>query len=117
MYWPLTAGFSGVCARETKNNGAERTNRIASNRRVIFIRERILTLTAEVVRAQHSFAYAQEKLRPYIGRSGGVATFSLLPALLAGRRRRQPSLPLRGVANERLVSSAPLRESRSRGRG
>src|SRR5208282_2325017 len=64
MYLPFAPGFSGDCARERKSNGAEKSSTNANNLRVIFIRERILTLTIGVVVAQHSFARAQDKAEP-----------------------------------------------------
>src|SRR3984957_11058038 len=56
MSWPFAAGFSGVCARESKTSGAANSKKTANNRRVIFIRERILTLAIGVVGAQRPFA-------------------------------------------------------------
>src|ERR1700676_418275 len=51
MYWPFAVD---VCACESESNGAENRNKSANKRRVIFIRERILTLTIGVVGAQHA---------------------------------------------------------------
>src|SRR5580704_13862025 len=64
MYWLFAAGFSGVCARESKSSGAENRNKTPNNRRVIFIRKRILTLTIGVIGEQHPFARAQDKAAP-----------------------------------------------------
>ena len=63
MDWALAAGFSGVCvcACDLKSKGAESKIKHTNSRLVIFIRERILTLTVGVAGTQHFFARALDK--------------------------------------------------------
>src|SRR5580704_13905396 len=112
MYWPLLAGFSGVCARQSNSNGVGRRSKSRNNGRMIFMRERILTLTAGVVGAGIPSRRVGIKLGLHTGR--GPATSFLLLALPGERRRRRRSLLLPGAVSARLASSDPLRESRWR---
>src|SRR5271168_3193030 len=87
MYWLLVAGFSGVCACENKSKGAETNSTRAKNRRVIFMRERILTLTVGVAGAQRTFALvrAQDKTTPSINLEAALLLFFFLLFLQNGR--------------------------------
>src|SRR5580693_2636703 len=118
MYWSFAAGFSGVCACERRSSGAEKKSRNANNLRGIFIREKILAFNRRLRRRSIPSRRLWIKLRLHNGRGrGGATTSFLLPALLAGPRRRRRSRPLRGAAGERLASSGRLPEFRSRARG
>src|ERR1700675_283820 len=105
MYLPVAPGLSGVCARESKSSGAESRKKIANNRPVIFIRERILTLTIEVGEAQHAVPLRM------------AATSFLLPVLPAEPRPRPRNRLPQAAASERPEWTGLLREFRLREHG
>src|ERR1700721_2058785 len=84
MYWALAADFSGVCACDLKSRGAKNRIKHTNSRLVIFIREKILTLTVSVAGAQRPCGRAQDKTAPPIEAEAALFLFFFLLFLQDG---------------------------------